>query len=158
MAAFKKFLVPTDFSKASTAALEQACALADSLNASLCLLHAVENPYGVGPYTEFYSLPQDFFERLEENARRNLEATLTPEQKERYRATTILRRGGAAREILNYLDEDPEIDLVVMATHGRGGVARLMMGSVTDKIVRSARCPVLTIGQREVEDAHTVQT
>ena len=55
------------------------------------------------------------------------------------------RLGVPGSEILDRLGEDPKIDLIVMATHGRGGVARLVMGSVTDKIIRSAPCPVLTI-------------
>ena len=55
------------------------------------------------------------------------------------------RLGNPAAEILDRLEEEPNIDLVVMATHGRGGVARLLMGSVTEKIIRSAPCPVLTL-------------
>jgi nucleotide-binding universal stress UspA family protein len=79
-------------------------------------------------------------------------ATLSPEDKRKYRATFALRNGIAAQEILLYLQEHPDVDLVVMATHGRGGVARLMMGSVADKIVRAARCPVVTIRVPELEE------
>ena len=63
----------------------------------------------------------------------------------KYCAVFVLRMGEPARQILEYLKEQPAIDLVVMATAGRGGVARLMMGSVADTIVRAAPCPVLTI-------------
>ena len=62
-----------------------------------------------------------------------------------HRVRLVVRRGTAAPEILRYLREHDDIDLVVMATHGRGGVARLMMGSVADTLVREAPCPVLTI-------------
>jgi nucleotide-binding universal stress UspA family protein len=57
----------------------------------------------------------------------------------------VVRIGRPAAEILAYLAEHPGIDLVVMATAGRGRVARFMMGSVTDKVVRTAPCPVLTL-------------
>ena len=53
----------------------------------------------------------------------------------------------AAPEILDYVRSGGNIDLIVMATHGRGGVARLMMGSVAEQIVRGAPCPVLTLSQ-----------
>jgi len=144
MAAIEKILVPTDFSDASAAALKYACQLADGLNASLCVLHSIENPYPLGVYTEYYNPPQEFLDWWERERRKNLEASLTPEEKSKYRATYVLRTGGAAHEILMYLQEHPDVDLVVMATHGRGGVARLMMGSVADKVVRAAHCPVVT--------------
>lgn len=155
MSALKKILVPTDFSEASAAALKYACDLADSTGASLDILHTVDKPYPLGGYPEYYSLPQDYFEGIERDARKNLEGVLTPEEKKRYRATVVLRSGVAAQEILLYLQEHEDIGLVVMATHGRGGVARLMIGSVADKIVRAARCPVLTMRVSEAEKDRT---
>lgn len=156
MTTTKKILVPTDFSDASRQALRYACTLADSLNASLCLLHVVENQYLPGGYMEYYAPPPEYFEQVEREARRTLEALLTPEEQNTYRATLVQRTGPAAHEILSYLREQGDIDLVVMATHGRGGVARLMMGSVADKVVRTAPCPVLTIRapEQSAEDAN----
>jgi nucleotide-binding universal stress UspA family protein len=151
MAGFTKILVPTDFSSASAAALKYACALADAVDASLCILHTVENTYPVGAYSEYYTPPQEFIDRLDSKARTELDAVLTDADKERYRATLVLRHGAAAQEIIQYLQDHPDMDLVVMATHGRGGVARLMMGSVADKVVRTARCPVLTIRVPEAQ-------
>jgi nucleotide-binding universal stress UspA family protein len=136
MSAVKKILVPTDFSKASEAAVEYACGLAEALNASLCIFHSVENPYPIGG---------EYFEWFERKAGKNLEAVLTPDQKIKYGATVVLRGGPAAQEILRYLQEQDDIDLVVMATHGRGGVSRLVLGSVADKVLRAAPCPVVTI-------------
>jgi len=156
MSAIKKILVPTDFSEASKAALKYACEIATATNASSCILHTVENPYLVGGLPEYSSLPQDYFEQLERSARRDLEAlpeaVITPDEGKRYRVRLVLRRGVAAQEILLYLQEHPDVDLVVMATHGRGGVARLMMGSVADTLVQTARCPVLTIRVPDVEE------
>jgi len=159
MSAIKKILVPTDFSDASKAAFKYACELATVTNASVCILHTVENPYPMGEFPEYSSLPQDYFEQLERSARRELEAlpeaVITPDEGKRHRVRLVLRRGVAAQEILLYLQEHPDVDLVVMATHGRGGVARLMMGSVTDILVRTARCPVLTIRVPDVEETKT---
>jgi universal stress protein A len=145
MASIKKILVPTDFSDASRHALRYACALADTLDASVIILHAIENPYLPGGYMEFYPPPADFDDRVERQGMQDLESLLSPEERERCHATCVLRHGRAAHEILEYLRDQQDVDLVVMATHGRGGVARLMMGSVTDRVVRAAPCPVITI-------------
>ena len=68
-----------------------------------------------------------------------------------------MRMGVPAPEILRYIQEHGAIDLVVMATAGRGGVARLFMGSVADKIVRAAPCPVLTMHPGEQADANVTE-
>jgi len=159
MSGIKKILVPTDFSEASKAALKYACELATATNASLCILHAFEDPYPVGGCPEHCSLPQDYFEHFDRSARRRLdafvEAVVAPDEGKQHRVRLVVRRGTAAPQILRYLHEHDDIDLVVMATHGRGGVARLMMGSVADKIVRAAKCPVLTIPLPIVENTKT---
>jgi len=138
-------LVPVDFSSAARHALQYACELADATGAAVSVMHVVETPYLPGAVVEMYvPPPAQLIEQLENNAQSVLDAMLTAEQKERYHATLIRRTGSAAQEILEYLHAHP-IDLVVMSTHGRGGVARLMMGSVADKLVRAAPCPVLTL-------------
>ena len=118
----------------------------------LHVFHATVNPYTTAGYMEFAALPPELLDDVERSANEQLVASLTSEEKTKYRAQFVNRVGAAAEEILVYLKEHPEIDLVVMATHGRGSVARLMLGSVTDKIVRTAPCPVLTI--REPSTAH----
>lgn len=153
MAAIKTILVPTDFSEASRQALQYACMLADISGASLEVFHAVETPYVTGGYMEMYAPPPDLFESAERAGRIELEKTLTPEQVAKYRVNFVLRLGSPAHELLGYLRDRPTIDLVVMATHGRGAVARLMMGSVADKVVRSAPCPVVTIRDLEASAA-----
>jgi nucleotide-binding universal stress UspA family protein len=97
---------------------------------------------------EVYTPPL-FFDQAERAARENLDACLTPDEIVKYRTALVLRTGAPAFQILEYLGDHPEIDLVVMATHGRGGVARLMMGSVADKVVRAAPCPVVTVRDLE---------
>jgi nucleotide-binding universal stress UspA family protein len=139
-------LVPTDFSAASRRALEYACEIADRFGATLHLLHVLENPFAGGGYWEMYAPPPEgYLENLDRQARAHLDEQLTPEQKAKYSATFVTRMGAPAHEILAYVKEHGAIDFVVMATTGRGAVSRLMIGSVTDKVVRSAPCPVLTL-------------
>lgn len=152
----KIILVPTDFSPASKRALRYACNLADACRASLHIIHVLENPFTQVAYSEMYAPPPgDFLEELERRTRAELQAQVTPEEKAKYSAVFILRMGAPAHEILEYLNEQRAIDLVVMATAGRGGVARLMMGSVADKIVRAAPCPVLTIHPPQEAEARS---
>jgi universal stress protein A len=142
----KHILVPTDFSAGSQEAIRYAFDLARSLGATLHVLHVLENPFAPGAFMEMYAPPPaEYFLDMERQAEETLRHTLTPEQKQQVPVVMTTRLGVPATEILDRLPEDPPIDLVVMATHGRGGVARLVMGSVTDKVVRSAPCPVVTM-------------
>lgn len=157
MQPIKIILVPTDFSPASKRALRYACNLADAFSASLHIIHVLDIILPPPGYPETYAvLPGDYLEEIGRRARAELEAQLTAEERKRYAAVFVMRVGSPAREILEYANEQRAIDLVVMATAGRGGVARLMMGSVADKIVRAAPCPVLTI--HPPEDAETSST
>ena len=141
----KIILVPTDFSPASKQALEYACNLADMLDASLHIIHVLEDPFTSGAFSGYAPPSENFLEELARRARAELESQLTGEDKAKYAALFVLRIGSPAREILEYVKEQGAIDLVVLATAGRAGVARLMMASVADKIVRGAPCPVLTL-------------
>lgn len=149
--AVHNILVPTDFSAASEAAVRYGYELALALGARLHVLHVLENPFAAGAFMEMYSPPPaDYFTELERQTDEKLRTSLTEEQKARCGAVLTNRMGVPSSEILDRLDEEPRIDLVVMATHGRGGVARLVMGSVTDKVIRAAPCPVLTLREYPV--------
>ena len=97
----------------------------------------------------------DYFLELEQHAKARLEASLTADEKQMVPVVMTTRMGVPATEILLRATEEPRIDLIVMATHGRGGVARLVMGSVADKVLRGAPCPVLTM--REHPDTLDVE-
>ena len=145
MSLITKILVPLDFSAASRDALRYACELADAVGASLHVLHAVQTPQIPGGSIEV-PLPDPWLiEQLEEEGRSLLDASLTDAQKQAYRAVLVQRSGHAGHEILDYVRERGDIDLIVMATHGRGGLSRFMMGSVADRVIREAPCPVLTL-------------
>ena len=142
----KNILVPTDFSAGSRAAVSHACELASLAGASLHLLHVVENPYAPGGFMESYPHPPGYYPAdLENHARLHLDRCLSADDKVRFRAVLTVTTGVAAQEILSRLARAPKIDLVVLATHGRGGAAKLTTGSVVDKVLRGANCPVLTL-------------
>ena len=151
MRAIKTILVPTDFSDASDRALEYARDLADAFGASLHILHVLENPFPPGTFMEMYAPSTDnYLGNIERQARAHLEGLLTEEQRAKYSAVTVMRRGMAAEQILEYPNEHP-VDLVVMGTAGRGGFSRLMIGSVADRIGRAAPCPVITVHPPDAE-------
>jgi nucleotide-binding universal stress UspA family protein len=143
---FTRILVPTDFSEPSDAALDYARAMAAKFGSTLQLLHVVEAPFVSGPFaSEVYvsEMPAVQME-LFEDAKARLGHRLTPSDRARLHATSEIICGGSARSIIDYAAERG-IDLIVMGTHGRSGMAHLLMGSVAEKVVRGAPCPVLTV-------------
>jgi len=144
---FTRILVPTDFSAPSEAALATAKDLATRFGASLNLVHVLEDPYAVAAYSAdaLGYLPPGIKETWQREAEKHLNALLTPAERVHYKATTaVLFSGNAAREIVEYA-QDKRIDLIVMGTHGRGGFAHFLLGSVAERVVRTAECPVLTM-------------
>lgn len=145
----KRILVPLDFSDCSRKALRYALALARQHSASLDLLYVVPTPpYGSGEYG-----PVDFGhlqEELEETAERELRKTITEEIVDSVPAGAIVRTGAAAREIIDVARGVPS-DLIIISTHGRGGLKHVLLGSVAEQVVRHAPCPVLVVREKEHE-------
>ncbi len=147
----RRILVPTDFSEAADHALTYAVGLAEQFGAEILLMHTVEIPvyaYPGAPYIPVVDITAD----LEKAAVAGLEATRA-RMKSPVHARVALRRGSPWREILDAAKEE-RADLVVMGTHGRRGVARALLGSVAEKVVRAAEVPVLTVRQTFAEQAH----
>jgi len=139
--------VPVDFSDTSAAALNYAKAIAEAFHAKLHLLHVLVNwvPSGDVPVN-----PQVYLE-LEKSARKQLENQLTSPERENFQARLELVSGMSEFvEIIRYAREQ-NIDLLVLGTHGRGPIAHMLMGSVAEKVVRKAPCPVLTVRHPEHE-------
>ena len=153
MDSIKAILVPIDFSPASKRALRYACTLADRFDASIHLMHVLYNPYMMGAFMDVYGPPADYWDNIEQQARAELETLLTADEKAKYSAVLVTVMGTPPSEILEYLKKHPAIDLVVMGTHGRGGISRLLMGSVADKVVRAAECPVITVHPQEAHES-----
>jgi nucleotide-binding universal stress UspA family protein len=130
--------LPTDFSHASDAALEHAAILAGESDATLLIVH-VEEPLPAYVGEGYYGLPNPPNPEL----RRMLEAIKPPGD---VKHAHLLLVGDPASEIVR-LAEEEGVDLIVLGTHGRTGLSRLLMGSVAEQIVRRAPCPVLTFKQ-----------
>jgi nucleotide-binding universal stress UspA family protein len=145
---FTRILVPTDFSEPSDAALEYGRIVAAKFSAALHLLHVVETPAIVSPEAYIGESP-DIQTALIEDAQQRLAALVTPSDRARFTTTTEVLCGAGARAIVEYARQQ-NVDLIVMGTHGRSGVAHLLMGSVAEKVLRAAPCPVLTVRTRPI--------
>jgi nucleotide-binding universal stress UspA family protein len=146
-----KVLVATDFSEASKSALVYGKEFARTFGAALHVLHVVENSMTwVGPEAvsvDFVRLQAE----LEATARNTLDRLINAEDREQLKAVTAIRVGGStALEIAAYAKEEG-IDLILVGTHGRGMIGHLLLGSVAEKVVRIAPCPVLTVRHPEHE-------
>jgi nucleotide-binding universal stress UspA family protein len=146
----RRILVATDFSETSTAALRFGVDLARRFRAQLYLFHAIDHP---GEATEA-EYPLGLFETMPNAAHERLRQLLASDDLRHVEPLCAMRQGVPADEIVRYAD-DCHIDLIVMGTHGREGVVRALMGSVAEKVVRRATCPVLTIHHAERELAMT---
>ena len=149
-----RILFPTDFSESAQHAFETAVFLARQFDAELHLVHIIalhhEDPYN--PAHHFLSV-EDAYQRLRDRTEQLIRATVDAPgvdglmvKQEQVRAVS------PAPAIVDYATEH-EIDLVVMSTHGRRGVRHLLMGSVTEEVVRTAPCPVLSIPLHVAPDA-----
>lgn len=140
MITLQKLLIPTDLSEHSERARSYACELAKRFAAELHLLHVVPPislPGYVGPIPDELLHP-------EEGARRELEEWNDPEFEHTKGVVRSVVTGTPFVEIVRYA-RDRNMDLIVMSTHGRSGLVHALVGSVTEKFVRKASCPVLTV-------------
>jgi nucleotide-binding universal stress UspA family protein len=143
-------LVATDFGEASEAALEYGRTLARTFGARLHVLHVAQSALMYGgpePVGAAVALQAD----LEQAAQEQLDRVVRDEDRRDLQATAVLRSGTTpAHAIVSYAQE-AAADLIVIGTHGRGTLAHLFMGSVAERVVRLARCPVLTVRHPEHE-------
>jgi nucleotide-binding universal stress UspA family protein len=154
MQPIKTILVPTDFSAPAERALAYARSLAAAYGATLHLLHVIEDPFAGGVHMGMVAAPPEgYFEDLDQQSRARLSSLLTDEEQKKHSVVIATRMGYAPTEILDYVRDHGDINLIVIATSGRGAVSRLLMGSVTDKILRTAPCPVLTVHPGDRHDA-----
>lgn len=140
--AISRVLAPVDLSDQSELVLNHAAALSESYAAPLDLLHVVEeaaypNVYGLDPLTPSAPNVQDRARKALETLAAKLDLRTDP-------VNVHVLAGNAARDIVEFA-EDQAADLIVMATHGRTGLERFLIGSVAEKVVRRAPCPVFTL-------------
>jgi universal stress protein A len=147
-----RILVPTDFSETSDAALEWAKTIAETLGASLHLLHVFEDPFLTGAFATvdaYAPIAPATGAALLQDVTEQLAHRLSAEEKARFRATEEIVTGISGPAIIDYARHQ-DIDLIVMGTHGRTGMAHLLMGSVAERVVRLAPCPVMTVHKNRV--------
>ena len=143
MIRLKQILVATDFGEASDVAMDYGRALARTFGSSLHLLHVMENPF-------LRSSPADPHQLKAATATR-LGLRLTDDDRATLHADSVLEiSDNPAEEIIKYAKAH-DINLIVMGTNGRGAMAQLLMGSVAERVVRTAPCPVLTVKHPERE-------
>ena len=143
---FARILVPTDFSDTSDSALEYARRVAERFGSSVHLLHVVEGPFAAASASAEMYVPDAPAVQAAQfaAARTRLQVRLhSGEGRERGETSEIVT-GSCARAILD-VARDRGFDLIVMGTHGRTGVAHLLLGSVAERGVRDAACPELTV-------------
>lgn len=142
MSAIKHVLVPHDFSETAEKALQYALDLSEKLGAKVTVLHAYEIPvYGFPDGVVLTSEMTGQIQRAAENA---LQGVVARCRRPGLEVASVLRQGPAWSEI-DAAAKELGADLVVMGTHGRKGVARALLGSVAEKVVRSSSRPVLTV-------------
>lgn len=140
MSTIKHILVPTDFSDASERSIATALDLARAFDAKVTLLHVWSLP-AIG-YAEGLAWPID---DLQQAAREALGDAYTKAAKRYPKTESLLLEGNEWKQILDTVKKR-SCDLVVMGTHGRRGLPRLILGSIAEKVVRLCPVPVLTIG------------
>ncbi|MBS0262579.1 MAG: universal stress protein [Planctomycetes bacterium] len=144
MFAPQRILVPTDFSPSAEVALQHAKSLATAYGSSLTVLHVMDDPLPGFKMPDHVCSIKPIREQLEREAAEHLDGLLTADERQKFRAECLAAWGNPYGKILEYTEAHP-IDLIVMGTHGRGAIGHFFMGSVAERVVRMAKCPVLTV-------------
>jgi nucleotide-binding universal stress UspA family protein len=152
MTAINRIVVPVDFSPHADRAIDYAMTLGKHFGACVELFHVVEDPFGSGGWgSEVYVSDLDGIrERAVKEAQAHLEARRAAILATNVPLVATVRMGHVAQTIVDYA-ADVQADLIVMGTHGRTGVAHFIIGSVAERVVRVAPCPVLTVGAHKID-------
>jgi len=143
----KTILYPTDFSEYSLAALPYAVGLVQQNHAALHCMHVVDVPHEQHLTSEYMiplEVPHVPKDKLLRTARVRLDRFITESLSEIDDVTSRVISGEPFAEIIRYA-KDLEIDLIILGTHGRSAVASMLLGSVAEKVIGKAPCPVMTV-------------
>jgi nucleotide-binding universal stress UspA family protein len=148
MIVLKQILVATDFGESAAVALAYGRDLARTFNARLHVLHAVEDV--MLRYSPEVGLASpDLQKNIEAASTRDLEKLITEDDRNTLTVVPVVKTGvNIPAEIVEYAKAN-QIDLIITGTHGRGAVKHFLMGSVAERVVRTAACPVLTVHAKE---------
>ena len=140
----RKILFTTDFSECSETPKRFAVFLAQSYKAELLVMHVIERA-AIGAQAYFENIPiTPIYDQLKNNVEIQMSKQFTKEEHDAVSITEIIEHGNTVQAITDCAQE-AKADIIVMGTHGRCGLNHAIMGSVAEKVVRSAPCPVLTI-------------
>ena len=144
--AMKRILVPVDFSEDSLNALGYARDFAKPFGAELVILYVIEPIYYATPADMYVTTPDVTFLMDEQRriAKEQLARIGADLRKKRVPFHAVIKTGAPAHTILDSI-KSTRADLIIMGTHGRTGLAHMFMGSVAEKVVRGASCPVLSV-------------
>jgi len=148
MKTISRILVPLDFGQPSLDALDDAIDLAATLGASVVVMHAYEVSPLLGARPEGPLHTADLAEHLAATAASALTSVVRDRANRGVKLDTVVREGPAWQEI-DAVAEDTRADLIVLGTHSRHGILRTLLGNVAERVVRTARKPVLTIRAAE---------
>ena len=141
MVEFGKILIPTDFSESAENASLYALSLAEKYGSKIYVAHVIE------PFTYTSDLGIDMgdqYQVMEATAKKFLDDIVTSIKEKHIDVEGILLSGEPFVEIIKYVKQE-QINLIIMATHGRSGIEHILLGSVAEKVVRKSPCPVLTV-------------
>ena len=147
---FDRILIPTDGSDPAKFAVKMALGLAETHGATLPVLFIVDQPTSISGMGKGFSGLDDLLDALEEKGHQTTETIVEQARERDIETTAAVRRGNPHDDVLTYAN-DHDIDVIVMGTHGRTGVKRALLGSVTEDVVRHSEIPVLTV-HREPEE------
>jgi nucleotide-binding universal stress UspA family protein len=143
--AIRRILYPSDFSPASRPAFKRAVELARSLRGQLLIVHVIGPPPLIG---EGYITPatvETLLRSQREVAQRQLRALVARARTAGVRGSKLLVESGVTHEQIVRVARRKRADMIVMGTHGRTGLTRLLLGSVAARVIATAKCPVLTV-------------
>jgi universal stress protein A len=146
MKKIERILVPTDFSEFSLAGLDYVMSLSVLYDAQIYLLNVLENDAVLAFHSVDHQSETALRDR-QKTAEDILRRLIASKFHNMQNVVPVVRRGDPAKEIVQFSEQE-EVDLIVMATHGRTGLLHVLVGSVTEKVVRYSQVPVLTVRPR----------
>jgi len=143
METIKKILIPTDFSQLSYSALQFVTSTSAFRDATIYVMHVIDND----PALAFHTVDlnsETILRDVEEKAKKSLGKFIREITKIGVKPSLVVRRGDPHKEIIKFAKEK-DVDLIALATHGRTGLAHMLIGSIAEKVVRYSPVPVLTV-------------
>lgn len=149
----KNILVPTDLSEGAEEALDYACELAAKIGATVHLLNVIGIP-ALGVPELGVALTSTMIDSLIADNQKALDALATAKRNTGCGIGSALLKTGDARDVIDQTAKEIGADLIIMGTHGRRGISRMLLGSVAESVVRTAPCAVLTVRLHKPEKHH----